>query len=264
MRDYGRDYHRGGGFFERAGEKMREWFGGGPEAYDREYGGMPRQQGWTGGMRGRGYDRGTDWTGAGQGTTGWRTNNWSNTSADLESVRGAMGSYYGSDYDYDRSTYRAGGPTRTRGVEYDRDYGGTSGGYTAGGYGMGRDRQWDDTRWNRGWEGQPRMRDQEGRGGSPMGNEYFRGDRYERGGSGGMGGGYSGGSGSMGGSYGRAGYSSSMGGGGYDAGNDWGDYNQGGYGGDRFRSSSSGGVEPGRYWRGFGHGSTSGSGYEPL
>lgn len=42
----------------------------------------------------------------------------------------------------------------------------------------------------------------------------------------------------------------------------WGDY--GGYGGHRFRSSSSGGVEPGRYFRGYGIGSTGGSGYEPY
>jgi hypothetical protein len=45
-------------------------------------------------------------------------------------------------------------------------------------------------------------------------------------------------------------------------GTSWGDY--GGYGGRRFRSSSSGGVEPGRYFRGYGTGSSGGSGYEPY
>jgi hypothetical protein len=54
------------------------------------------------------------------------------------------------------------------------------------------------------------------------------------------------------------------GGGGYNAGNDWGDYNQGGWGGDLYRRSNQGGVEPGRHFRGYGHGSTSGSGYEPF
>jgi hypothetical protein len=54
------------------------------------------------------------------------------------------------------------------------------------------------------------------------------------------------------------------GGGGYNAGNDWGDYNRGAYGGDRFRSSRSGGVEPGRYYDGYGIGSSGGQGYEPY
>lgn len=54
------------------------------------------------------------------------------------------------------------------------------------------------------------------------------------------------------------------GGGGYNAGNDWGDYNKGGWGGDLFRRSNAGGVEPGRHFRGYGHGSTSGNGYEPF
>lgn len=54
------------------------------------------------------------------------------------------------------------------------------------------------------------------------------------------------------------------GGGGYNAGNDWGDYNQGGWGGDLYRRSNAGGVEPGRHFRGYGHGSTGGNGYEPF
>jgi hypothetical protein len=50
------------------------------------------------------------------------------------------------------------------------------------------------------------------------------------------------------------------------AGTSWGDYNRGGGygGGGRFRNSTSGGVEPGRYFRGYGNGSTGGSGYEPY
>jgi hypothetical protein len=57
-------------------------------------------------------------------------------------------------------------------------------------------------------------------------------------------------------------------GGGYGAapGTGWGDYSRGGGygGGGAFRNSTSGGVQPGRYFRGYGNGSTGGSGYEPY
>ena len=46
----------------------------------------------------------------------------------------------------------------------------------------------------------------------------------------------------------------------------WGDYSRGGGygGGGAFRSSNAGGVQPGRYFTGYGNGSTGGSGYEPY
>ena len=64
----------------------------------------------------------------------------------------------------------------------------------------------------------------------------------------------------------REGWTGSEYGGGYAGGTGWGDYNRGGGygGGDRFRNSTSGGVQPGRYFRGYGNGSTGGSGYEPY
>jgi len=86
---------------------------------------------------------------------------------------------------------------------------------------------------------------------------------YGGGMGGGMGRGQQGG-GMQGGNMGRDWMQNEYGGGGYNAGNDWGDYNRGGWGGDLFRNSRSGGVEPGRHFRGYGHGSSGGNGYEPF
>ncbi|MFL5386367.1 MAG: hypothetical protein ACJ8GN_27935 [Longimicrobiaceae bacterium] len=53
-------------------------------------------------------------------------------------------------------------------------------------------------------------------------------------------------------------------GGGFGASGGWGDYGRGAYGGSAWRGSNAGGVEPGRYFRGYGNGSTGGHGYEPY
>lgn len=224
MRGYGRDYENRG-WFDRAGETVRGWFGGGRD-YDRDYGpgdlrDWQHGTGWSGGtmdrhnmgggMMNRGnMDRGMMDRGM---MGGHRTNNWNNTRGYDATFRAGSG-YYGADYD------SAGTWGGNRG--YDRDM---------------------DTGWQR---GRP-MR------GGMMGGGMNRGQGMDRGSMdrGGMdrGGEW------MGGEYGAGGQS---------AGDGWGDYNRGAWGGDLFRRSNAGGVEPGRHFRGYGHGSTGGNGYQPF
>jgi hypothetical protein len=220
MRGYGRDYEDRG-WFERAEDTVRGWFGGGPQ-YDRDYPASRPRSEWnhsmnSGGMWSRGPDRGEGYGGD------YRTNNWNNQHAGWDTVRRA-GSYYGSDFDDRSERYGAG----SGGMDYDRDYGyrgGTSGGMSRG---MG--------------------------GGTSGGMSR-----------GGMGGGTSGGMPERGGMRGSGRWmGTEYGGAPYRTGPEWGDYSGGGYGGQRWRNSTSGGVEPGRYFRGYGNGSTGGSGYEPY
>lgn len=239
MRGYGRDYDDRG-WFERAEDTVRGWFGGGPQ-YDRDYSASRPRGEWNRGMNAggtwsRGPDRGEDY--------GYQTNNWNNQHASYDSVRRAAGGYYGADYDRpDR--YGSMG----MGMDYDRDYGynrgrmGGMGGSMSGG--MGRDMS----------------------GGMSGGSYGGMGGGMGRGMRGGMSGGMGGGS--YGGMRDRGTprdtdrwMGSEYGGGGIGNTSEWGDY--GGYGGQRWRNSTSGGVEPGRHFRGYGHGSTSGSGYEPY
>lgn len=229
MRGYGRDYDDRN-WLDRAEDTVRGWFGGGRD-YDRDYG-------WSGGdrdLQNRGdWSRGPDRAHPGEG---YRTNNWNNQHANWDTVDRA-GSYYGMDYDRqgpDRQVYRAGGSG------YDRDFG----------------RDWDRDRMQGGTS--------RGMGGGSMGGRGMTG--------GSMGGGWMGGRGTSGGGTQdrgmrggqRESWPGSDYGGGYAGGSGWGDYNRGGYGvGDRFRNSTAGGVQPGRYFRGYGNGSTGGSGYEPY
>ena len=184
-----------------------------------------------------------------------------------ETVRG----WFGGGRDYDRDY----GPGDLRDWQH-RDYnrgmsaGGMHGGGMAGGY---RTNNWSNTR---GYDATFRAGsgyygadyDRAGTWGGrsdydrDMGAGWNRG-RTLRGGGMGMNRGY--GAGGMNrGSMSREWMGNEYGGGGYNAGNDWGDYNQGGWGGDLYRRSNAGGVEPGRHFRGYGHGSTGGNGYEPF
>jgi hypothetical protein len=198
-------------------------------------------RGWFGG--GRDYDRDYGWSGGGRDLSnrgdwsrgpdrarpgeGYRTNNWNNQHANWDTVDRA-GSYYGMDYDRqdrgERHVYRAGGSG------YDRDFG----------------RDWDRDRMQGGTS--------RGMGGGQMGGRGMTGggmqDRGMRGG----------------GQRDTWMMEAEHGGYGDRPGTSWGDYSRGGGygGGGRFRNSTSGGVEPGRYFRGYGNGSTGGSGYEPY
>ncbi|MFL5538049.1 MAG: hypothetical protein ACJ8J0_03615 [Longimicrobiaceae bacterium] len=101
-----------------------------------------------------------------------------------------------------------------------------------------------------------------------FGRDWDRG-RMQGGGMGrGMGGGWTGGRGTSGGMRDRGmmrgtGRDDAWTGGEYGG---WGDYGGGGAygGGSAWRNAGSGGVEPGRYFRGYGNGSTGGHGYEPY
>ena len=224
MRGYGRDYDDRT-WIDRAGETVRGWFGGGRD-YDRDYG-------WSGSdrdMASRGdWSRGPDRARPGEG---YRTNNWNNQHTNWDTVDRA-GSYYGMDYQdrQDRQVYRAGGTGYDRdfGHDYGRDYG-------------DRDRmQGGSQRWMGGLMGGS-MRPRGTGGGMPDRPMRGTGQRDTR----------------MGSEYG-GGYGAGTGGG-------WGDYGRGGGygGGGAFRSSNAGGVQPGRYFTGYGNGSTGGSGYEPY
>jgi len=197
---------------------------GGGRDYDRDYG-------WRGGdrdLQSRGdWSRGPDRARPGEG---YRTNNWNNQHSNWDTVnRAGSYSYYGMDYDrQDRDAYRAG-------AGYDRDFG----------------RDWDRDRMQGG--GMPRgmgdpMRGRGMSGGGPMRGRGMP-DRGMRGGQ-------------------RDPWMTEAEEGGYGArpGTSWGDYGRGGGygGGGRFRNSTAGGVQPGRYFRGYGNGSTGGSGYEPY
>ena len=198
---------------------------------------------------------------------------------------------YGRDYDQGRNwVERAGDTVRGwfgGGRDYDRDFG------WDGGSARGMHRDWDrglsrgGYRMNN-WNNQHATRDAVERAGGYYGMDYERGyDRgmhgsgwtrgdygrdYATGGwaRGGLTRGVRTGRGRMGMQQGSSGgmrdtwLGHEYGGGGYNAGNDWGDYNRGGYGGQAFRDSRSGGVEPGRYFDGYGIGSSGGHGYEPY
>ncbi|HLM45909.1 MAG TPA: hypothetical protein VK458_18715, partial [Myxococcaceae bacterium] len=110
-------------------------------------------------------------------------------------------------------------PDRVRFVRYDRDFDAQNydRGYGAQGGGM-----------------------QYGRGDTGYDTEYYRNNQNRGGAQGGTGGGYYGG--------GTAGARGNAG--------DWGDYGGGAYGDSgAFRGSSAGGIEPGRFFRGYGVGS---------
>jgi hypothetical protein len=241
MRGYGRDYHDRS-WFDRAGETVRGWFGGGGHDYDRDYGreyrGIESHGRYSGGLsgagytQGRDYDRGVNWNNRG--------NTWNGGS---QSLGGGYGGYsrddYGADFHrgpYDRETYT------TRG-------GGFMGtGFRSGGTGLGSGNY---------------------HGGGHIGNgRYFGGADYDRD----FGGGYSNryDNNYRGGQRGTGRGMDEMGSYGYQAGGmgiggmGWGDYNRGAYGGDLFRNSRSGGVEPGKYFRGYGIGSSGGNGYSPY
>lgn len=197
-------------------------------------------RGWFGG--GREYDRDYGWSGAHRDPTnrgdwsrgpdrarpgeGYRTNSWNNQHANWDTVNRA-GSYYGMDYDrQDRDVYRGSG--------YDRDFE----------RGWDRDRMQGDRPRGMGGRGMP------GRGW--MGGRGMSGGMPDRGMRGGP----------------RDRWMTEAEQGGYGAGpgTSWGDYSRGGGygGGGAFRSSNAGGVQPGRYFTGYGNGATGGSGYEPY
>jgi hypothetical protein len=171
---------------------------------------------------------------------------------------------FGRDRDWDRGGMNRGYSGRSWSRGYDRDFG------NQGGLGGGwRGRDWDEDRdlGNRGWSGRGMGGGYNGRG-MGMDRDLDRGG-LDRGGMmsrGGMNRGWSGGMPRMGG--GSRGFTGDQGmwGRGYgdsrDVGNEWGDYNRSGYGGDAFRSTNAGGVEPGRHFRGYGHGSR--HHYEPY
>ena len=144
---------------------------------------------------------------------------------------------YGRDYEHRGWLDRAGETVRGwfgGGHDYDRDYGGP-----------GNLRDWQH---GTGWSGG--TMDRHNLGGGMMNRGGMDRGGMDRGG---MDRGTT-----------REWFGNEYGGGGYNAGNDWGDYNKGGWGGDLFRRSNAGGVEPGRHFRGYGHGSTGGNGYEPF
>jgi hypothetical protein len=228
MRGYGRDYeHRN--WLDRAGETVRGWFGGDRD-YDRDYGAGGREgwNGWDGGnvrSMHREWDRGMD-RGRMMGGQG---GDW-DRETDWRGVGG--GGYRMNNWNNQHASREA--VERHLGGYYGADYE-DRGGWPGGG-----------TRHSR--------------MGSDYGRDYGRWGQSNRGmsGRGGTG------RGSWGGNTRDAWLGNEYGGGGYNAGNDWGDYNRNGMGGDRFRNSRSGGVEPGRYYDGYGIGSSGGQGYEPF
>src|SRR5262245_55935730 len=101
MRGYGRDYHHRN-WVERAEDRVRGWFGGGPQ-YDRDYPETrPRSDRNhsmnAGGIWSHGPDRGYD--------RGYRTNNWNNQRASWDTVSRA-GGYYGADFEDRPARYHA-------------------------------------------------------------------------------------------------------------------------------------------------------------
>ena len=239
MRGYGRDYeHRN--FIERAGDTVQRWFGGG-----RDYG-MAERMGWHRGDRGGmsmggGMDR--DWDDRG----GMGMDRWSASQGGWGGVGGGRD---WSGRDWQRRTYAAG-------HHHGMDRGGMGGSMRGGMMDrdmMDRDRDDRgsmmggrvdyDRDYNRNFSGRNM-----GGGYYGGGSRYWGGTGYPGGGTGGdVGGGYlTGGRGELGGDDDQLG---------------WGDYNRGGYGGSLFRNSRSGGVEPGRHFRGYGHGT--GGNYDPY
>jgi hypothetical protein len=194
-------------------------------------------RGWFGG--GHDYDRDYGWGAADRDTS--MRGDWS---------RGPDRAPQGGEYRTNNwNNQHANWDTVSRaGSYYGMDYQDRSGGYGAGmgdtGYDRDFGRDWDRGRMQ---GGTGRV---EGRWVAGGGNGMNRGG-MDRG---------------MRGSGQREGWTGSEYGGGYAGGSGWGDYNRGGGygGGDRFRNSTSGGVQPGRYFRGYGNGSTGGSGYEPY
>lgn len=207
----------------------RNWLGRAEDTVRGWFGGG-REYGWSGADRNpptRGdWSRGPDRAPPGEG---YRTNNWNNQHSNWDTVNRA-GSYYGMGYQDRPTPYRPG-------PGYDRDFGSES---------------------HHGWE-RGRMQGGMGRGmtGGPMGGRDTRGGSMPDRGMPDRG---------MRGSGQRDPWMEyeADGGGSYGGHTGWGDYDRGGYGGGRWRNSTSGGVEPGRYFRGYGNGSTGGSGYEPY
>jgi hypothetical protein len=202
MRGYGRDYDDRS-WFERAGDSVRGWFGGGRD-YDEDYRwGAERGTGQPHDGFSRGY-YGSEWGEREHPSRMERS--WSYDRDYPRHSQGGMG--HGGMGHVMRDEWR-GEAAGWGGSGYDRDY--------------GRD-------WNRGMSGMGRR---------PSSSRPMRG----RSAGGEMGSWQADAPGDTGG---------------------WGDYSGGGYGGTRWRNSSSGGVEPGRYFRGYGNGSTGGSGYSPY
>lgn len=246
MRGYGHDYDNRN-WIERAGDTVRGWFGAGD--YDRDYGGYggqgeyqswrdtPTGAGWTsgggnlgrndwnrGGMNGGMSGGGNDWDRGGMSGGG---NDWSrggprgryttNNWNNQHTTRDSMrgvGGYYNADYQ--QGTHPGGYRGNAGRPEYDHDFGWRD-------WGGGRDM-------NRGQE--------MNRGGQEMNRGGARNDR-----------------GFFGGREGREWAQNDYGiDSPYNAGEGMhGDYG-GGYGGDRWRNADSGGVAPGRYFRGYGNG----------
>ncbi|HEX5725468.1 MAG TPA: hypothetical protein VFX98_08375 [Longimicrobiaceae bacterium] len=129
MHRYGHDYDDDRNFLERAGERVREWFGRDRD-YDRDYG-----------FRGQGMDRDP-------GMSRWGGRGWN------EPEGRWSGGYRGTG-GYGRTEWGGGGYGG-----YDRDFGGRewSGGYRGGGMEHGRGGGWEHERgsgrdreeWNRG------------------------------------------------------------------------------------------------------------------
>jgi hypothetical protein len=233
MRGYGRDYeHRN--FIERAGDTVQRWFGGGRD-YDRDYG-MAERMGWHqgGGTSRGGMDR--DWADRG----GMGMDRWSGSQGGWGGEMGGR-DWSDRDRDWQRRTYIAG-------HHHGMDRGGMRGGMT--------DRDRDDRGSMMGGGGTDYDRDYDrGFSGRNMGGGYYGGgSRYWGGGTGYQGGGSGVGDGYLTGGRGELGGDNDQLG--------WGDYNRGGYGGSLFRNSRGGGVEPGRHFRGYGHGT--GGNYDPY
>ena len=224
MRGYGRDYDDGGRNWIERAGETVRGWFGAGHDYDRDYG-------WDGGSA-RGMHR--DWD---RGRMGGR-GDWGRGETDWRGVGGGGGGYRMNNWNNQHATRDT--VERAAGGYYGMDYedrggysGGSMRGSTWGGNDYGRDYGAS------GW----------GRGGT------YRGPQC------GMG---------------RGGMSRGTSGGGMrdrwmaeaereDAGyGNWGDYNRGAYGGEAFRNNRSGGVEPGRYFSGYGHGSSGGNGYEPY
>src|SRR3954453_9051513 len=208
---------------------------------------------------------------------------------------------YGRDYDDRNWIDRAEDTVRGwfgGGRDYDRDYGWSGSDRDRGDWSRGPDRvrPGEGYRTNN-WNNQHANWDTVDRAGSYYGMDYQDRQTYRGGGSGydrdfgrerdrgrmqgggmqrGMGGSMMGGRGmtnggmperGMRGTGQGQGWTGSEYGGGYgaDNGTGWGDYSRGGgYGGGGVPNPPSGGVQPGRYFRGYGNGSTGGSGYEPY
>src|SRR5215207_3059203 len=84
MRGYGRDYGNRN-WFDRAGETVRAWSGGGRD-YDRDYGGWEDDRDFNRGFVGRDYDR-VDWSNRG--------NTWNQ--GGQQPWRGSQGGGFGWD-----------------------------------------------------------------------------------------------------------------------------------------------------------------------